>query len=135
MSNFNNVQIGDTVFTHKTVRYGFSSGKAFFIPAQVERMTKTQIVLSDGTRYMKDGGKRIGGEHGQAIFLEGETDNFYGDVYDQTEEKAAFIKKLCQHQSVRRMLVLPPVSVNNENLSEIHGLLKQVRYLINKGEK
>lgn len=86
------IKVGGTLYAYKTVRFGFNGRKSFAIPVRVERLTKTQIICSEGKRYSraiyvhsKYGAGYGGIGHGGALFIEGK---------DQTKEMEAFQDKI-----------------------------------------
>ena len=57
---FEDIKIGDIVYIKIRVPYSFGKHKSFQLPATVERVTKTQFIVT-GKRYKKDTGIPIGG--------------------------------------------------------------------------
>jgi hypothetical protein len=52
---YDHIQKGDTVYRKKIVQLSYNIGKGFWMPFKVERTTKTMIILTDGTRWRKNG--------------------------------------------------------------------------------
>lgn len=92
---FENIKKDDIVFTQTSIRYSFSSSKSFFTPKRVIRVTKTQFVLEDDSRWKKDG-RGIDRHKYLRAFNEGEKTG-YGNstiVEDQRAEMKEFKEKI-----------------------------------------
>lgn len=85
MNKFENIKVGDTVYLHRGVRYGFNSDRWFYVPVEVTKTTATQFTCgSNNRRYQKDGGRQIGGAYHDRVDIKSE------DVFDQTNEMIKF---------------------------------------------
>lgn len=84
MNKFENIKVGDTVYLHRGVRYGFNSDRWFYIPIEVIKTTKTQFTCNNTRRYQKDGGREIGGNYHNRVDIKSE------EVFDQTNEMVKF---------------------------------------------
>ena len=88
MNNFENIRVGDIVYAHKGVRYGFNNNKYFYVQVQVTRVTKTQFTCENDKRYKKDSGREIGGSYGDRVEMRSM------EVFDQTKEMNDFIRQM-----------------------------------------
>ena len=105
---FENIKVGDTVFTPKYVRYGYNRRERFFIPQKVTKVTKTQFTVEDGDRFKKDSGIKIGGQFYTQATYEGEdvSQPFSSEkevVTDQTEAMNAFKMKLKAEKKINEI--------------------------------
>lgn len=115
------INVGDTVYIQKRVRYGFSLKRVFEVPAKVTRTTKTQFEVG-GKKYWKKNLSLVGGSSFQGCSLEGK---------DQTKEMKAFKTKLDKIQKLRGLI---------QDLNDGRGLhhkmpSSSIEYLTNAIEK
>ena len=60
MIDLNLLEAGDAAPVPVTVRFGWHRSEVFWVPGQVVRTTKTQVLLSNGCRVRKSDGAVIG---------------------------------------------------------------------------
>ena len=82
---FENIKEGDTVYSHRGVRYGFNSNRYFYVPVKVIKTTKTQFTCENNKRYQKDSGREIGGGYSDRVSIGSK------EVFDQRHEMKNFI--------------------------------------------
>lgn len=100
---FKDIKVGDTVYVEITVSYGWRSGKTFFVPKKVTKVTATQFVVESGHRFKKDRGSEIG-EHRCYAYNLGDTPVYMSSpVSDQTSEMIAFKSKLSKERKIKSM--------------------------------
>lgn len=99
---FDGIKIGDKVMVESIVEYGWGVYRSFWIPVKVKRVTKTQFVTSDDSRWNKDG-KGIGDKKYSHVTFLGEK-TWQGKVVDQTEERNVFIKTLKLERKIKAKL-------------------------------
>lgn len=100
---FENVKVGDTVFTETKVRYGWQSAEIFFTPEKVVRVTKTQFVVDSGNRYKKEG--NMIGDSFTYAYKEGDRTHYTkSTVCDQTEKMIAFRDKLDAESRIKNTI-------------------------------
>ena len=83
---FENIKVGDKICKQDNISYGWNTGKSFWIPISVEKITNTQFTLSDGSRCKKSNGNIIGNEF-QSVKNIGE--NHYHDKKVKTKQPSA----------------------------------------------
>ncbi len=135
---FENVKVGDTVFTEKIVRYNWSSSRTFFIPEKVTRITKTQFVVESGDRYKKEGYKI--GDRFTSAYLLGDYSSWAGLnkklVSDETKELEDFKLKLWLENRFNKMSENMSVEKNSklsiEDLKNIIAKLKAIEKILSK---
>lgn len=135
---FENIKVGDTVVTQASVRYGWNSGKSFYIPVAVKKVTPTQFTTENGKRFKKDG-RGIGDERFKNVYYLGDKSGYHGAneiVKDQTKEMNYFISKLKLERSIIDSFEKLTLSVNSDftidqlnaleiKVSEINSILKK----------
>ena len=130
---FENIKVGDTVFTEKCIRYGWQKAETFMIPEKVTKVTKTQFTVESGDRYQKKGYK-IGDTWARA-YKEGDDRGLYGrkiPVCDETKQMEEFELKLKAEREFNLIAEKLKVDLNsNFNLDEIEGVLKKIEEVSN----
>ena len=127
---FEDVKVGDTVYTQDEVPAGNRQVRLFWTPKKVARVTKTQFILENGVRFRKRDGEEIS----NAFY--GKTARRLGDYYgneivtDQSEEKASFVKKVKAFRQARESLKKIWIDINQENFDEIVDTIKRLEELM-----
>ena len=93
---FEDVKVGDTVYTQDKVWLSYNQMGRFWTPKKVARVTKTQFILEDGTRFHKKNGNEVGNNYKHRELSNkakrlGDIDCFGQVVTDQTQDKEAFV--------------------------------------------
>lgn len=132
---FENVQIGDTVFTERRISYGWNSGETFMIPEKVIRVTKTQFTVESGDRYKKEGNKI--GDSWTKAYKEGDYRGWYSKkilVCDETKQMEAFKLKLEAEREFNNIAESINVERNSNfeasELKELINTLKEIKNII-----
>ena len=122
---FENVQVGDTVFTEKQVSYEWNSAETFYVPEKVTRVTKTQFAVESGDRYKKEGNK-IDDSWTKAYF-KGDDAGYFGRkkiVDDQTSEMIEFKRKLEVERKFNNLIEKISIPRNsNFNANELNDMI------------
>ena len=129
---FKDIKAGDIVYVVRTIRYSWNGIKRFYIPATVERTTKTQFIIKGGDRYKKDSGMLIGGEHyANAHYLGGKISRYSDtEITDQTKERDEFVKIANAVSAINNTEI--KVHVESKNLVLIHEKIKEILELIDE---
>lgn len=130
---FENVQIGDTVFTERKINYGWNSAKTFMIAEKVINVTKTQFTVESGDRYKKEGYKI--GDIWTKAYKEGDYRGWYGKnilVCDETKQMEVFKSKLEAEREFNYVAENIKVERNsNFELSELKEMVNTLRKIQN----
>jgi hypothetical protein len=123
---FENIKIGDIVFTEVEVSTGRRTGKCFFIPKNVIKLSPKQFVIEDGTRYRKYDGLEINKDRVSWVYSIRDKLNIRGElrlIYDQTAEMEEFKGKLSLERKIINF-------IGNDKLSLDSGLsLEDLKYI------
>ena len=136
---FQDIKIDDKVLKESFVSTGYSTGKYFFSTFVVIKVTKTQFVLSDGTRVRKSDGKIIGERYPEFVYNEGDTyyAPFHGHkvVKCQAKEHIAFLKKIHKVKKLRGKIAdiydKGQRIYDNMGISKIDEISKHIESIIN----
>jgi hypothetical protein len=135
---FDDIKVGDIVFTEEKVSYGWNYSENFWLPRKVERVTKTQFVIEGGDRFKKNGSKM--GTYGVWAKFEGDNYGFSDSnkVSDQREEMDAFKRKIQAERNINNIIANIKVEANSDfdlkTLNTILASLEAVRAILNKEE-
>ena len=134
---FEDVKVGDIVYLEKEIVYGYSRSKLFIVKDEVVRVTKTQFVTKTNRRYRK-GGAEVG-KFMSVAYKEGDVINRYPRgqiVTDQTQEVAAFIKKINLEKHINKTAESISIKLNSkltvEELNSVLDKLNEIEQLIEK---
>lgn len=110
------LKVGDTVFERIGVVYGnWGKTKAFMIPTKVVKVTKTQFVVTDGSRYSLSTFRGIG-QKGKVVTKE-------NGGRDQTADMKAFKEKKALIDKVGDLLYKLDVSCDKDHsLADLKAL-------------
>ena len=131
---FENIKVGDTVFTQKKVSYGWNLAEFFYISEKVTKVTKTQFTVESGDRYKKDGVKI--GDIFYNAYYEGDEMGWNDKtiVCDETEKMKDFKLKLVLEGKLNRMAekikILQNSNLSTDELKQIIGKLTEVHNMI-----
>ena len=130
---FENVQVGDIVFTQKQVSYGWNSAETFYTPEKVIRVTKTQFTVESGDRYKKEGNKI--GDSWTKAWLNGDDAGYFGRkiiVEDQSHQMIEFKRKLEAERKFNSIAEKLSVKKNsNLNIVELDEMVKKLEKISN----
>jgi len=122
MIDLNSIKAGDAAPVPVAVRFDWSGSKVFWVPGQVVRTTKTQVLLSNGYRVRKSDGTVIGDKY-----------NKYkppGDIdYKAEAEKMAALKR-----KIRLKMVINDMKIDLESITpEIADCIERLQGLLSGG--
>ena len=134
---FKDVKVGDMVYIEKEVIYGYGLSKTFCIKDEVVRVTKTQFTTKTNRRYKKNGSEvekfmSLAYKEGDVIkrFSRGQI------VTDQTQEIAAFIKKISLEKHINKAGENISIKLNSkltvEELNIILDKIDEIQQLIDR---
>ena len=129
---FKDIKPGDFVLCPKVVIYGFNK-KSFYLKEEVVRVTKTQLITSNGYKFRKEDGKEIGR---YCYYCCNNNDKLFGEeVKDETLEYEEFLKKLKIGRVLENAIHdLNRTSINYdipiEELKDVYEKIKEVKKIL-----
>lgn len=134
-SKFQDVKVGDIVILLQTVNYTVLSSKCFYVPKKVVRVTKTQFVTENGSRYGKDG-FGIGPNRFKRVFKTGDTDFTGHVVSDESKEMSEFVEKLKIYKRMismaKELISENTINLSLDDLNSIESKIIDIKNLTNK---
>ena len=124
MSDFTELKAGDTVFVSTWIY----SRVSWYRRYTVGRVTRTLVELSDGTRWRRKDGRRVGGDRGTALHL---------DSKEMRDRHAAQVAASGVHDQAHRIVidVYKLVELGPERCEELLGLYRRIAAVLREGEE
>lgn len=127
---FKDIKVNDIVYVKNTINIGWKYRKSFYLPGKVTKVTNTQFQITNGDKYRKEDGRKIGDKYYYA-YNKGDIDrSSFVDktVKDETKEYNEFKQKISLERQLR--LDLESLCINSNSHLTIPEL-KGIKSLLN----